>query len=65
MKNIHSIALWKSILFKAALSLSIIIIFYSCYSIKELLVRVNPTFSQFIESYTSGVISKTGSIKIN
>ena len=54
----------KFTLFKYALLFVIPVLLHSCKSKKDLLVSVDPVFSQYIESYTSGVISKTGSIKI-
>ncbi len=64
MKSTLSKALWKTFIFETALLLSVITLLNSCKTKKELLVSVDPIFSQYIESYTSGVISKTGSIKI-
>ena len=64
MKSTLSKALWKSIILKSACILFAITLLNSCKTKKELLVNVDPGFSHYIESYTSGVISKTGSVKI-
>lgn len=64
MKSDLSRIFLKSFLLKTTLILAAITIFYSCKTKKELLVSVDPAFSQYIESYTSGVISKTGTVKI-
>ena len=42
---------------------SLVFIFQSCDK-KEKIIGVDPAFSQFIDAYTSGLISKTSSIKI-
>ena len=42
----------------------IFFLFNSCKSKKETLINIDPAFSKYIDSYTSGVISKTASIKI-
>lgn len=57
-------ALRNFFVFKSILFLSLISLFYSCNTKKELLVNIDPAYSQYIERYTSGVISKTSSIKI-
>ncbi|MEO5966835.1 MAG: MG2 domain-containing protein, partial [Ferruginibacter sp.] len=49
---------------KYLIFLSAFFLFNSCKTKKESLISIDPAYSQFIDSYTSGVISKTGSIKI-
>ncbi|HEY5406285.1 MAG TPA: MG2 domain-containing protein [Ginsengibacter sp.] len=44
-------------------SFCLLIIFSSCNK-KNKLVEVDPSFSQYIDAYTSGIVSKTTSVKI-
>ncbi|MEO6134659.1 MAG: hypothetical protein ABIP35_05870, partial [Ginsengibacter sp.] len=39
-------------------------LFFQACNKKEKLISVDPAFSQYIDGYTSGIISKTSSIKI-
>ena len=52
-KNVH--AIFFSLIFFTTL--------FSCNT-KKKLVEVDPSFSQYIEAYTSGIVSKTTAIRI-
>ena len=50
--------------FRSTLScLAVILLFYSCNK-KDQWIDVDPAFSQFIDAYTTGVISKASPISI-
>jgi uncharacterized protein YfaS (alpha-2-macroglobulin family) len=53
----------KNILIVLFSSFFLVIIFSSCNR-KDKLVEVDPAFSQYIDAYTSGTVSKTASIRI-
>ncbi|MEO5889876.1 MAG: MG2 domain-containing protein [Ferruginibacter sp.] len=48
---------------KTVLCLAVIISFFSC-SKKDKWIEVDPAYSQYVDAYTTGVISKTSSISI-
>ncbi|MEO6684006.1 MAG: MG2 domain-containing protein, partial [Ginsengibacter sp.] len=64
MKRTMTIAYSKNSILKMGLFLLSFFLIQSCKNKSDSLVLIDPAFSKYIESHTSGVVSKTSAIKI-